>query len=758
MIHPMKQMPSTGTDAEKPQDNLSERSLQQPAVISGQIDSVGGMRAVFEELNEQCRHVQHGILRILSKDVRGYVGVFCGSYITGAHITSTREYGITALKELVVANRGMYAFVSVREQQVELKQSLGISIEDLLTWRPHARDGRLNPSLQDAIDVLATNSGRMETITEEQLKEIQADLLGQSKVVEEDKGAFMAWGGDMPVLASNLARLTPRLMTRTGELRPEQIERIPIPEDLDELVRKQTGQMEKPQGMSAVPGNNEAVAPPQAPVSLPPELQSNGFRVQQPIDPNGGSANEQPPAVEGKGPVWSAADLDAIPTPTGKTAPTDDGEIQQSGQYGSEHDALQRYQQAEVQRERARRNARLGNFNRSLDPSLQMGMNANISVQGEASGLTNPAARPEDNLGFSPLASQRMQAVDAAALLSQSTVHQPVFEPRQGHGMLIGGTVAAILAAFLTFQVASVLMNNNQFQSGMDALKQGDNAQAVNAFTAVINSQPNMAQGYIYRAIAEARSDQTQNALQDFSQAIVLDPHNPSAYASRATLRLQSNDYDGAISDCDTIQTIKANYPDAYRIRAVALARKGRYEKSKEDASQYLELAGKQSGTSDDQGNRATMLSLRGYDAFKMKQYQTALKDYDQAISVDPKSASLYAGRAAVHNKCMQWDKAIEDADKAQEINPKDTSLYGLRGAAYLAQAKYQKALTDLDRAVEDTPTVELHRLRGSARLALHDWDGALQDFDYVLSIHPDDKTARAEFGKAKAGLSQAGR
>src|ERR1700737_90571 len=98
---------TTGTEAEQPKDNASGNSSQGEVMVSGQLQD--GIREVLEIVTS-LKTVQHGVLRILSKDVRGHIGITGGTIIVGAHATSSREYGTKALAGLLAAQKGMFAF------------------------------------------------------------------------------------------------------------------------------------------------------------------------------------------------------------------------------------------------------------------------------------------------------------------------------------------------------------------------------------------------------------------------------------------------------------------------------------------------------------------------------------------------------------------------------------------------------------------------------------------------------------------------
>ena len=55
----------------------------------------------------------------------------------------------------------------------------------------------------------------------------------------------------------------------------------------------------------------------------------------------------------------------------------------------------------------------------------------------------------------------------------------------------------------------------------------------------------------------------------------------------------------------------------------------------------------------------------RGIAYRKKKQYDLAIKDYDQAIRLNPNDSAAFNNRGIAYKKKKQYDRAIEDYDQA---------------------------------------------------------------------------------------------
>jgi tetratricopeptide (TPR) repeat protein len=60
-----------------------------------------------------------------------------------------------------------------------------------------------------------------------------------------------------------------------------------------------------------------------------------------------------------------------------------------------------------------------------------------------------------------------------------------------------------------------------------------------------------------------------------------------------------------------------------------------------------------------------------------MENYDQALKDFSEAIRLDPKVSFLYRNRGIIYYKIENMNQAIIEYTKAIEINPKFAIAYG---------------------------------------------------------------------------------
>eukprot|EP00639_Heterosigma_akashiwo_P005678 CAMPEP_0194574104 /NCGR_PEP_ID=MMETSP0292-20121207/10093_1 /TAXON_ID=39354 /ORGANISM="Heterosigma akashiwo, Strain CCMP2393" /LENGTH=523 /DNA_ID=CAMNT_0039425567 /DNA_START=175 /DNA_END=1743 /DNA_ORIENTATION=+ len=114
-------------------------------------------------------------------------------------------------------------------------------------------------------------------------------------------------------------------------------------------------------------------------------------------------------------------------------------------------------------------------------------------------------------------------------------------------------------------------------------------------------------------------------------------------------------------------------------------------------------------------------LKTQGNEAFKNKDYDTAINFYSQAISIDPDNHLLYSNRSAAYlAEGNSKSKALKDAEKCVALAPDFVKGYSRLGAAQHALRRYQAAYDTYRAGLElDRANTALSAALGVARKAL---------------------------------------
>ena len=158
----------------------------------------------------------------------------------------------------------------------------------------------------------------------------------------------------------------------------------------------------------------------------------------------------------------------------------------------------------------------------------------------------------------------------------------------------------------------------------------------------------------------------------------------------------------------------------------------------------------------------------RGMCYEKLKKYDLALTDYNDAISKNPKFYEAYYQRALFYSDIKKDDKtAIADLSKSIELKSNYFPAYVRRGDLYVKNAKYALASQDYSKAIEIRPSAwEIIYKRAFAYLEDDKNNEGLADLSSVIKLKAEYKEAyfergkvyeqRAEYAKAIADFSKA--
>jgi len=135
----------------------------------------------------------------------------------------------------------------------------------------------------------------------------------------------------------------------------------------------------------------------------------------------------------------------------------------------------------------------------------------------------------------------------------------------------------------------------------------------------------------------------------------------------------------------------------------------------------------------------------------ELQDYQRAIADYDQAISLNPNDASAYYNRGLARYKLEDYQGAIADYNQAISLNPNDASAYYNRGKAKYELKDYQGAIADYTQAIKINPNdADAYINRGKAKRNLDDLQGAIADYNQAIRINPNYAYAYYNRGIAK--------
>jgi len=242
--------------------------------------------------------------------------------------------------------------------------------------------------------------------------------------------------------------------------------------------------------------------------------------------------------------------------------------------------------------------------------------------------------------------------------------------------------------------------------------RQNNPDQAIDQFTRAIRLRPDWAPLYRARAAVNlARKDQgpshRDQALADLEQAIRLESPGSSVVAldqaRRARLLLQEARHEEALAACDAALRIDRDHLEAHLVRIEVLRKLNRYAEAIGSCDALL-TRGKPS---------AELHELRGLAREKINDYQGAIVDYTLAIGLQPekaemlgtqqkqqKSAGLWARRGVLYLVTDAPRSALRDFQEAVRLDSRSADAYVGRGLALAALGQHREAVAAAAKAL----------------------------------------------------------
>jgi len=153
--------------------------------------------------------------------------------------------------------------------------------------------------------------------------------------------------------------------------------------------------------------------------------------------------------------------------------------------------------------------------------------------------------------------------------------------------------------------------------------------------------------------------------------------------------------------------------------------------------------------------NFALAFSNRGVAYEAKGLFGPAIDDYSKAIAVDPKFRPAYNNRCYALSEIDRPNQAIADCDKALMLQGDDARTLDSRGYMYFRLGRYTEAIGDLNKAHELDPSLAtVLYVRGMAKARLDDRTAPL-DFEEAKRLDRDIERKMAKVGLGPAPLPE---
>ncbi|EJW11231.1 TPR repeat protein [Rhodovulum sp. PH10] len=205
------------------------------------------------------------------------------------------------------------------------------------------------------------------------------------------------------------------------------------------------------------------------------------------------------------------------------------------------------------------------------------------------------------------------------------------------------------------------------------------------------------------RATIYERVGDVERAEADLTAALAITPVEPSLYADRGYFYLRHQRYADAVADfvagarlapreavfpyavgrvqarMGDHERAVASYGEALRLdsedgrvliaRAEAYVHLGHYAEARDDYTRALRTP------LDRPGDRYFAFVGRGYTGLVLHDYDAAVKDFDQALALEPNAFNALAWRGFANEKRGRTDLAIADLERVVAADPSDAEV-----------------------------------------------------------------------------------
>jgi Flp pilus assembly protein TadD len=188
--------------------------------------------------------------------------------------------------------------------------------------------------------------------------------------------------------------------------------------------------------------------------------------------------------------------------------------------------------------------------------------------------------------------------------------------------------------------------------------------------------------------------------------------HNTSHYLSglAVSIALICVQFAPNSASAQTAETAEQNTQQIKMLydKATTAYNKGDFQQAISDFTQVITI----------NPNNAEAYNNRGTAYDGIKDYSSAIRDFTQAITINPNYAMAYSNRGASHSKLKDYSSAIRDFTRTIAINSNYAAAYNNRSVAYVLKGDYHSATLDARKAcsLDDCEALKLLERDGLLR------------------------------------------
>jgi hypothetical protein len=134
----------------------------------------------------------------------------------------------------------------------------------------------------------------------------------------------------------------------------------------------------------------------------------------------------------------------------------------------------------------------------------------------------------------------------------------------------------------------------------------------------------------------------------------------------------------------------------------------------------------------------------RGNEYFAIRDFESAIDAYREAIRLDPQFSIAYSNLGSALASTGEYRLAIRNFEKASEIDPTNAHAYKSRGSVYIRLEEYQPGFEYLNLALQYAPhDPAIYASLGAAYYNLGDFNRAIESNSEEIRLHGPETPAQ---------------